>query len=84
MWTPETYLLTRIAALVAMDASPASYLLDVGAAEGLGVPLERIQGTLVAVAPVVGSARVVSAARNIGEAFWLPVDDEGEEPGAAT
>ncbi|MFE9558018.1 carboxymuconolactone decarboxylase family protein [Streptomyces sp. NPDC006692] len=74
---PETYLLARIAALVAMDASPASYLLNVGAAGELGVPLETIQGVLVAVAPVVGSARVVSAARNIGEAFDLPLPDEG-------
>lgn len=69
----ETYLLARIAALVAMDASPASYLLNVGTAEDIGVPLEKIQGTLVAIAPVVGSARVVSAARNIGEAFGLPL-----------
>ena len=76
---PETYLLARIAALVAMDASPASYLLNVGAAEELGVPLEKLQGVLVAVAPVVGSARVVSAARNIGEAFGLPLPDEGGE-----
>ncbi|MEV6618696.1 carboxymuconolactone decarboxylase family protein [Streptomyces sp. NPDC051051] len=81
---PETYLLTRIAALVSMDASPASYLLNIGAADELGVPLERIQGTLVAIAPVVGSARVVSAARSIGEAFGLPLHDAGEEEEAAT
>ena len=81
---PETYLLTRIAALVAMDASPASYLLNVGAANELGVPLEKVQGVLVAVAPVVGSARVVSAARSIGEAFGLSLPDEGGEEGAVT
>ncbi|WP_113700466.1 carboxymuconolactone decarboxylase family protein [Nonomuraea lactucae] len=68
---PETYLLARIAALVAMDAAPVSYLLNIGTAEEIGVPLEKIQGTLVAIAPVVGSARVVSAARNIGLAFGL-------------
>jgi 4-carboxymuconolactone decarboxylase len=72
---PESYLLTRIAALVAMDAAPASYLLNIGTAESLGIPLERIRGTLVAIAPVVGSARVVSAARNIGEAFGLDLPD---------
>ena len=33
--------------------------------------LERIQGTLVAVAPVVGSARVVSAAGNALRALGL-------------
>jgi 4-carboxymuconolactone decarboxylase len=75
---PETYLLTRIAALVAMDAAPASYLLNIGTADELGVPLERIRGILVAIAPVVGSARIVSAARNIGEAFGLELPDTDE------
>lgn len=70
---PEEYILARIAALVALDAAPASYLLNIGAADMAGVPLERVQGTLVAIAPVVGSARVVSAAGKIIEAF-------GEEP----
>jgi alkylhydroperoxidase/carboxymuconolactone decarboxylase family protein YurZ len=82
---PETYLLTRIAALVAMGASPASYLLNVGAADEIGVPVEKIRGTLVAIAPVVGSARVVTAARGISDAFGLPLlPGEGEEEGAVT
>ncbi|MFF5312932.1 carboxymuconolactone decarboxylase family protein [Streptomyces massasporeus] len=75
----ETYLLARIAALVAMDASAPSYLLNVGTAAEIGVPLEKIQGTLVAIAPVVGSARVVSAARAIGEAFELELPGEDEQ-----
>lgn len=79
---PETYLLTRIAALVAQDASPASYLLNIGTAEELGVPWEKIQGVLVAVAPLVGSARVVSAAGSIGEAFELPGLESGLEEDA--
>jgi 4-carboxymuconolactone decarboxylase len=71
---PQTYLLVRLAALVALDAAPASYLMHLGAAEELGVPveegkspvpLEKLQATLVAIAPVVGSARVVSAAANL-------------------
>ncbi|MFI0510784.1 carboxymuconolactone decarboxylase family protein [Streptomyces sp. WSLK1-5] len=82
---PETYLLTRIAALVAMGAAPASYLLNIGAADEAGVDPERIRGTLVAIAPVVGSARVVSAARGIGQAFGLALlPDGGEEEGAVT
>ncbi|MEU3255716.1 carboxymuconolactone decarboxylase family protein [Streptomyces sp. NPDC006997] len=83
---PQTYLLTRIAALVAMSASPASYLLNVGAADQIGVPVEEIRGTLVAIAPVVGSARVVTAARGIEDAFGLSLlpGGEGEEEGAAT
>jgi alkylhydroperoxidase/carboxymuconolactone decarboxylase family protein YurZ len=69
----------RIAALVAMDAAPASYLLNIGAAKELGVPPEKIRDTLAAIAPVVGSARVVSAARSIGEAFGLPLQGETED-----
>jgi alkylhydroperoxidase/carboxymuconolactone decarboxylase family protein YurZ len=61
----ETYMLVRIAALVAMDAPPMSYLVNLGMAKEAGVPLEKVQGTLVAIAPVVGSARVVSAAGNV-------------------
>ncbi|WP_329239004.1 carboxymuconolactone decarboxylase family protein [Streptomyces canus] len=75
----ETYLLARIAALVAMDASAPSYLLNIGTAAETGVPLEKIQGTLVAIAPVVGSARIVSAARAIGEAFGLELPTEEEQ-----
>jgi 4-carboxymuconolactone decarboxylase len=67
----ETYALVRIAALIAMDAAPVSYLVNIGAADNMGVPLEKIQGTLVAVAPVVGTARTVSAASKIVRALAL-------------
>jgi hypothetical protein len=78
----ETYMLVRIAALVAMDAAPISYLMNLGTASEIGVPLERVQGTLVAIAPVVGSARVVSAAgkilRGIGLADLVAEADDDE------
>jgi 4-carboxymuconolactone decarboxylase len=48
-----------------MDASPISYALDLGIAADAGVTLEQAQGTLVAIAPVVGTARAASAAGNI-------------------
>jgi alkylhydroperoxidase/carboxymuconolactone decarboxylase family protein YurZ len=80
---PRTYALVRIAALVAMDAAPASYLLNVGTAADLGVTPEGIQGTLVAVAPVVGTARIVSAAskmvRALGLAEALDDDDADDD-----
>lgn len=60
-----TYFLVRLAALVAMDANPISYALNLGTAAELGVTLEQAQGVLVAIAPVVGSARVAAAAGNI-------------------
>jgi 4-carboxymuconolactone decarboxylase len=58
----ETYLFVRLAALVAMDAAPASYLITLGAAADTGLTVEKIQAILVAIAPVVGSARVTAAA----------------------
>ena len=58
----ETYLLVRLAALVAMDAAPVSYLITLGAAADTGLTVEQMQAVLVAIAPVVGSARVTAAA----------------------
>ena len=75
----ETYMLVRIAALVAMDAAPVSYLVNVGTAMDAGVPLERLQGTLIAIAPVVGSARIVSAASKMARALGLVEEFEEEE-----
>jgi 4-carboxymuconolactone decarboxylase len=39
----ETYLLVRLAALVAMDAAPVSCLVTLGAAADTGLPVERMQ-----------------------------------------
>jgi 4-carboxymuconolactone decarboxylase len=58
----ETYLLVRLAALVAMDAAPVSYLITLGAAADTSLTVEKAQAVLVAIAPVVGSARVTAAA----------------------
>jgi 4-carboxymuconolactone decarboxylase len=77
---PKTYFLVRIAALVAMDAAPVSYLINLGLAADVGVTLEDAQGTLIAIAPVVGSARVASAAGNVLRAFGLAaMVEEAEE-----
>jgi len=65
----ETFMLLRIAAFVAMGAAPASYLLNLGIAGEAGVSPEKIRGLLVALAPVVGSARIVSAASSMEKAF---------------
>ena len=61
----KTYFLARLAALVAMDAAPVSYVMNLGLAADMGVTLEDVQGTLIAIAPVVGSARVAAAAGKI-------------------
>ena len=70
---PDTLMLVRIAALVAVDAPPASYLLNLGAAGELGVDAEQVQGVLAAVAPIVGTARVVAAAGKLLRAYGLAV-----------
>jgi 4-carboxymuconolactone decarboxylase len=69
----RTYVLVRLAALVAMDAAPVSYLVNLTLAADAGITLEDAQGTLIAIAPVVGSARVASAAGKVLRAFGLAV-----------
>jgi alkylhydroperoxidase/carboxymuconolactone decarboxylase family protein YurZ len=70
---PDELLLARIAALVAMGAGPMSYLVHVGPAAEVGVTVDRVEDLLIAVAPIVGTARVTSAAENIAEALGLVV-----------
>jgi 4-carboxymuconolactone decarboxylase len=61
----KTYFLVRLAALVAMDAAPVSYVINLGLAGEAGVTLEDVQNLLIAIAPVVGSARVAAAAGSV-------------------
>lgn len=68
---PETFMLVRIAALTTLDAAPASWLVNLKISGEAGIAPERIVGTLVAIAPVIGTARVVSAAGNIVRALAL-------------
>src|SRR5262245_43009078 len=65
----KTAVLVRLAALVAMDASPASYLVHLRLADDAGLEPEVVQGMLVEIAPLVGSARVVSAAGKARQAI---------------
>jgi hypothetical protein len=67
------HMLVRIAALAAADAPPLSYLANAGAAGETGVTLEDVQNVLVAIAPIVGTARVVSAAGNITRALGFAI-----------
>ncbi len=70
----DELMLVRLAALVASDAPPASYLLNLGAAADTGLDLEDVQGVLAAVAPIVGTARVVKATGAIVEALGFALD----------
>ena len=70
----RSLLLVRIAALVAMDAPPASYFANLAVATELGLDAEDVRGVLAAVAPIVGTPRIMSATANILEALGAAVD----------
>ena len=67
----ETLMLVRIAALVAVDAPPASYAFNLAAAGDLDIDPEQVRGVLAAVAPIVGTPRIASATGNIVRALAL-------------
>ncbi|MEU0939039.1 carboxymuconolactone decarboxylase family protein [Embleya sp. NPDC005971] len=69
----DVLVLTRIAALVAMDAPPMSYLAHLRAGAETAMTPEQIQDVLVAIAPVVGTARVMAAAGHIAEALDIEI-----------
>jgi alkylhydroperoxidase/carboxymuconolactone decarboxylase family protein YurZ len=73
MLSPREHMIARIAALVAQDAPPASFLLNAGTAADVGLTIEDAQGILIAVAPIVGAPRVVSAAANITRALGFAI-----------
>jgi len=70
----DALLMIRLAALAAVDAKPISYLAHVGPSMETGVTLEDVQNVLVAVAPIIGTARTMSAAVNITEALGFAID----------
>jgi alkylhydroperoxidase/carboxymuconolactone decarboxylase family protein YurZ len=72
---PRSFAMVKIAALVAMDAPPASYLWQVGAALDAGVEPRDIVGILTAIAPQVGAPRVIAAAPEIMVALDLELPD---------
>ncbi len=67
----RTYHLIRLAALIAMDSAPASYLANLKVARDAGLTVEDAQAVCVAIAPIVGSSRIVSATGNVLRAFGL-------------
>jgi alkylhydroperoxidase/carboxymuconolactone decarboxylase family protein YurZ len=77
----NSLLAVRIAALAAIDAPAASYLMHVGPAVEAGVTVEQVQDILVAVAPIIGTPRTMSAAAKITEVLGIvivPLADELE------
>ena len=77
---PRSFALVKIAALVALDAPPASYLWQVANAVAAGVTAEDILGVLRAVAPQVGLPKVVAAAPEIMVSLGLTLPDDTAVP----
>ncbi|MDD1058458.1 carboxymuconolactone decarboxylase family protein [Streptomyces cocklensis] len=76
---PDTLILTRIAALAASEAPPISYAAHIDPATRASLTAGQVQDVLVAIAPIVGTARVALAAGNIFEALGMAIAvSEGE------
>ena len=79
----QEIMLARIAALVATDAPPISYALNLGMAGEVDVDAEQIRGVFAAIAPIVGTARIASAMGNIVKALALEeLAEAGAQPPA--
>ncbi len=71
--SPREFMVARLAALIAMDAPPASYLANAPALEQAGLTMDDIQSIMIAVAPVVGTTRVMAAAGHILRALGFAI-----------
>lgn len=81
----KTHALVRIGALLAVDAAPSSYQSSIEAALAAGASVDEVVGTVIAVAPTVGLARIVSAAPELALALGYDIDaaleiQEDEQP----
>jgi 4-carboxymuconolactone decarboxylase len=71
----RSFALVKIAALMALDAPPASYLWQVATALEAGVTPEDLIGVLRAIAPQIGLPKVVAAAPELMVALGLSLPD---------
>ncbi len=72
----RSYALVKVAALIALDAPPASYLWQVGNAVAAGCTATDLLGVLIAIAPQVGGPRTVAAAPELMVALGLTLPAE--------
>jgi alkylhydroperoxidase/carboxymuconolactone decarboxylase family protein YurZ len=75
---PKTQALVRLGGLVAMGAGPASCHWAAEAALDAGATAEDVVGTLIAVAPISGLARVISATPEVALAIGYDLDQAFE------
>jgi 4-carboxymuconolactone decarboxylase len=75
---PKTQALVRLGGLVAMGAAPVSYHWAAEVALDAGATAEEVVGTLIALAPISGLARVVSATPEVALAIGYDIDQAFE------
>jgi 4-carboxymuconolactone decarboxylase len=66
--------LVRLAALVASGAPAVSYALNLAVADEVGLDAEDVRGVLAAIAPIVGTSRVVAATGRIVLAIGVAIE----------
>jgi 4-carboxymuconolactone decarboxylase len=71
----RSYALVKLAAIMALDAPPASYLWQVANAIDAGAKPEDLVGVLIAIAPQIGGPKLVAAAPELMVALGLTVPD---------
>ncbi|TCC63337.1 carboxymuconolactone decarboxylase [Kribbella pittospori] len=71
---PQTLMVARLAALVASDAPPASYALNLAVGSDVGLDADGVRGVLTAIAPIVGTSRVVAATGRIVEVIDVAIE----------
>jgi len=72
---PRSFSLVKIAALMALDAPPASYMWQVGNALDADATPEDLIGVLRAITPQIGGPRAVAAAPELMVALGLSLPD---------
>ena len=69
-------MMVRLTALAAVNAPPGSYLLNLAAAANTALTAEDVRSALIAVAPIIGTPKVVSAASAIATALGMAIELE--------
>jgi alkylhydroperoxidase/carboxymuconolactone decarboxylase family protein YurZ len=75
---PVAFGLVKVAALIALDSPPASYMWQIANALDAGATPAEILGVLRAVAPQVGGPKIIAAAPEIMVALGLSLPAEQE------
>ena len=71
----RSYALVKLAAIMALDATPASYLWQVANALEAGATPEDLIGVMIAIAPQIGGPKLVAAAPELMVALGLSLPD---------